>query len=64
MPRSGVLMLLLLTVGIMSSWNDPVVSTFTSELLPAFCNPIKDSSISLLKNKLRGHQAAVQMTFS
>lgn len=50
----------LLTVGIMSSWNDPVVSTLTSELLPAFCNPIKESSISRLKNRLweaaRQHQ--------
>jgi hypothetical protein len=45
-----------LTVGIMSSWNDPVVSTLTSELLPAFCNPIKESSISRLKNRLREHQ--------
>jgi hypothetical protein len=41
-----------LTVGIISSWNDPVVSTFTSELLPAFCSPISDSSISRLKKKL------------
>jgi hypothetical protein len=63
MPPSGAL-LLLLTVGIMSSWNDPVVSTLTSELLPAFCNPIKDSSISLLKNKLQMHQAAGQTAFS
>ncbi len=42
-----------LTVGIMSSWNCPVVSTFTSELLPAFCSPISDSSISRRKNRLQ-----------
>lgn len=42
-----------LTVGIMSSWNCPVVSTFTKELLPAFCSPMSDSSISLRKNKLQ-----------
>jgi hypothetical protein len=40
------------TVGIMSSWNDPVVSTLTRELLPAFCSPISDSSISRWKNRL------------
>jgi hypothetical protein len=57
-------LLLVLTVGIMSSWNDPVVSTLTSELLPAFCNPIKDSSISFLKNKLREHTTAAQAAFS
>jgi hypothetical protein len=40
------------TVGIVSSWNEPVVSTFTSEDFPAFCSPISVSSISRLKNRL------------
>jgi len=48
-------LVVLLTVGIISSWNEPVVSTLTNELLPAFCKPINDSSISLLKNKLQQH---------
>ena len=45
------------TVGIMSSWNWPVVSTLTSDDLPAFCSPISDSSISRLKNRLQAPRA-------
>ncbi len=40
------------TVGIMSSWKPPVATTLTSDVLPAFCRPIKDSSISFLKKRL------------
>ena len=40
------------TVGIMSWWNCPVVSTLTSELLPAACSPIRLSSISRRKKRL------------
>ena len=45
------------TVGIMSSWKAPVAITFTSEVLPAFCSPISDSSISFLKKRLRQQTA-------
>jgi hypothetical protein len=41
------------TVGIMSSWKPPVAITLTSDVLPAFCRPINDSSISFLKKRLR-----------
>nr|GMC67970.1 hypothetical protein Iba_chr02fCG7490 [Ipomoea batatas] len=40
------------TVGIMSSLYPPVAITFTREVFPAFCSPIKDSSISCLKKRL------------
>ena len=42
------------TVGIMSSWKAPDAMTLTREVFPAFCRPIRDSSISFLKNKLHG----------
>jgi hypothetical protein len=50
---------LLLTVGIMSSWNEPVVRTLTKELFPAFCSPISESSISFLKNRLHDTSTCV-----
>ena len=40
------------TVGIMSSWKAPVAMTLTRDVLPAFCSPIRESSISFLKNRL------------
>jgi hypothetical protein len=52
-PPLVTLRMLKPTVGIMSSWKVPVVSTLTSEVLPAFCSPIRLSSISLWKKRLQ-----------
>lgn len=41
------------TVGIMSSWNEPLDRALTRDVLPAFCNPIRDNSISFVKKRLR-----------
>ena len=40
----------------LTSWNAPVASTPTSEVLPAFWRPTRESSISLLKNRLFFHK--------